>query len=96
MNRLRPWQSGFAGTVTFSVLGIACALAFTMSPDNTIDFFNQWFLGLELRLLRPPGGRPPTLGPLAYGLVGAAVVSFVVAASLASFYNLLARAPARS
>ena len=67
-----------------------------MFPDSTIGFFNAWFHGLDLALLRPPGGRPLTLGLFVYGLVSAAAVSFVVAASLAGFYNLFARASERS
>lgn len=91
MNRLQPWQFGFAGAVTFSVLYSACALAVALFPDNTIGFFNAWFHGLDLTLLRPPGGRPLTLGQFFYGLVSAAVVSFAIAASVAGFYNLFAR-----
>ena len=96
MNRLRPWQFGFAGAVTFSVFYSACALAVALFPDNTIGFFNAWFHGLDLTLLRPAGGRPLTLGQYVYGLISAAVMSFVVAASLAGFYNLFARESARS
>jgi hypothetical protein len=51
---------------------------------------------LDLMLLWPPSGRPLTLGQFVYGLVSAAVMSFAVAATLASFYNLFARASARS
>jgi hypothetical protein len=47
-------------------------------------------------LLKPPGGRPLTLGQFFYGLVSAAIVSFAVAAMLAGFYNFFARAPLRS
>ena len=74
----------------------ACALAVALFPDSTIGFFNAWFHGLDLTLLRPPGGRPLTLGQFVYGLVSAAVVSFAMAASLAGFYNLFARVSARS
>ena len=94
MNRLQPWPFGFAASMTFSVLYSACALAVALFPDSTIGFFNAWFHGLDLTLLRPPGGRPLTLGQFVYGLVSAAAVSFVVAASLAGFYNLFARASA--
>ena len=69
MNRLQPWQFGFAEAVTFSVFDSACALAVALFPDNTIGFFNAWFHGLDLTLLRPPGGRPLTLGQFLYGLV---------------------------
>jgi 2TM family of unknown function (DUF5676) len=96
MNRLQPWKLGFAGAATFSVFFTACAVAVALFPDGTIGFFNAWFHGLDLALLKPPGGRPLTLGQFVYGLVGAAVVSFAVGASLAGFYNLFARASDRS
>ena len=92
MNRLQTWSFGFAGAVTFSVLYTVCALAVVFFPDGTIGFFNAWFHGLDLTLLKPPGGRPLTLSQYIYGLISAAAVSFVVAASLAGFYNLFARA----
>lgn len=94
MNRLQPWSFGFAGAVTFSVLYTACALAVALFPEGTIGFFNGWFHGLDLTLLKRPGGRPLTLGQFFYGLVSAAAVSFAIAASLAGFYNLLARVSA--
>jgi hypothetical protein len=91
MNRLRPWSFGFAGAVTFSVLYTACAFAVALFPEGTIGFFNAWFHGLDLSLLKPPGGRPLTFGQFLYGLVTAAAVSFAIAASVAGFYNLFAR-----
>ena len=96
MNRLQPWQFGFAGAVTFSILYCACALAVALFPDSTIGFFNAWLHGLDLALLRPPGGRPLTLGQFVYGLLSAAAVSFAMTASLAGFYNLFTGASASS
>jgi hypothetical protein len=95
MNRLQAWQFGFAGAVTFSVFYTACALAVALFPEGTIGFFNAWFHGLDLALLKPPGGRPLTLGQFFYGLVSAAMVSFAIAATLAGFYNFFARASPR-
>ena len=92
MNRLQPWQFAFAAAVTFSVFYTACALAVAWFPDGTIAFFNAWFHGLDLTLLKPPGGRPLTLSQFFYGLVSAAVVSFAIATTLAAFYNVFVRA----
>ena len=92
MTRLQPLSLGFAGAATFSVLYTVCALAVFLFPDGTIGFFNAWFHGLDLTLLRPPGGRPLTLNQFLYGLGSAAAVSFGVAASAAGFYNLFAGA----
>ena len=91
MKRLHPWSFGFAGAMTFSVLYTACALAVVLFPDGTIGFFNAWFHGLDLALLKPPGGRPLTVSQFFYGLVSAAAVSFAIAASLAGLYNFFAR-----
>jgi hypothetical protein len=74
----------------------ACALAVVLFPDGAIGFFNTWFHGLDLALLKPPGGRPLTLSQFLYGLLSAAVVSFALAATLAAFYNLFAHARTRS
>lgn len=93
MNRLQTWSFGFAGAAAFSVVYTVCALAVVFFPDGTIGFFNAWFHGLDLTLLKPPGGRPLTLVQYIFGLVSAAAVSFAVAASLAAFYNLFARVP---
>jgi hypothetical protein len=82
---------GVAAAVTFSVVYLACALAVSLSPDATIGFFNAWFHGLDLALLKPPGGRPLTLVTFIGGLISAAAVSFVVGALLAALYNVFAR-----
>ena len=91
MNRLHTGPFGFAGAATFSVLYTVCTLAVAFFPDGTIGFFNAWFHGLDLTLLKPPGGRPLTPGQFIYGLVSAAAVSYAIAASIAGFYNLFAR-----
>ena len=67
MNRLQPCQFGFGEAVTFSVFSSACALALALFLDHTVGFFNAWFHGLDLTLLRPPGGRLLTLGQFVYG-----------------------------
>ena len=91
MNSLDAWRFGAAAALTFSILYTVCALAVALFPDGTVDFFNNWFHGLDLRLLRPQGGRPLTIGQFVYGLAGAAVVSFAVGAALAGFYNVFTR-----
>lgn len=96
MNRLQPWPFSLAVALTFSVLYSACALAVALLPDGTIGFFNAWFHGLDLALLKPPGGRPPTLGQFVSGLISAAAVSFVLAATIAVTYDFFARTDAGS
>lgn len=93
MHRLHPWQFGLASAVTFSIVYSVCALAVVLSPDATIGFFNAWFHGLDLALLKPPGGRALTLIQFLSGLISAAAVSFVIAAMLAALYNVFAHRP---
>ena len=79
MNRLDPWRLGAATALTFSMLYTLCALAVALFPDGTVDFFNNWFHGIDLRLLKPAGGRALTFGQFGLGLASAAAVSFVMA-----------------
>jgi hypothetical protein len=72
-----------------------CAVAVTISPDATIAVFNNWFHGLDLKLLVPPGGKPVPAGQVISGVISAAVVSFVGGAILAGCYNLFGRTTER-
>ena len=91
MNRLDVWKFAFAAAVTFAALSAVCAVAVIISPENAIAVFNNWFHGVDLTLLVPPGGRPVTVGQVVAGVIGAAIVSFVGGAILASCYNLFSR-----
>ena len=62
MNRLNVWTFALAAAATFAALSWVCAIAVIISPDVTIAVFNNWFHGLDLKLLVPPGGRPVTAG----------------------------------
>jgi predicted outer membrane lipoprotein len=89
MDRLNPWILGTTAATTFSIVSTICALAVVLFPDGTMGFFNTWFHGLDLRLLKPPGGQTLTLGQFFYGLVGVAATSFVVGTLFAAVYNLI-------
>ena len=91
MTRLNVWKFALAAAVAFAALDAICAVAVIASPEGTIAVFNTWFHGLDLRLLVPAGGKPVTAGQFIYGVISAAVVSFVGGAILASCYNLLGR-----
>ena len=95
MNRLNMWKFALAAAVTFAALSAVCAVAVVISPDATIAVFNNWFHGLDLKLLVPPGGRRVTTGQVVFGVISAAVVSFVGGAVLAGCYNLLSRSTDR-
>ncbi len=89
MNRIDPLTVGSATAITFSIVFTVCALAVALFPDGTISFFNTWFHGLDLNLLKPPGGRPLTINQFFYGLVGVAATSFLVGTLFAAVYNLI-------
>ncbi len=87
MERLNPWILGSAAAITFSVVFTVCALAAALFPDGTVGFFNAWFHGLDLTLLKPPSGRPLTFGQYLQGLVGVLMTSFAVGMLFATVHN---------
>jgi hypothetical protein len=89
MNRIDPLRFAVATTLTFLLLYVACALAVTLSPDGTVSFFNAWFHGLDLNLLKPPGGRPLTWTQFFAGLVAVVAVAFPGGFALAGIYDWL-------
>lgn len=91
MNRIHPLAVASALTITFLALYVACFAAFAVSPGSTVDFFNAWFHGLDLNLLRPVGGRPLTFAQFLQGAVEVFVVAFPAGLILASCYNFFAR-----
>ncbi len=88
MHRLHAWKFGLAMALTFAVIYTVCAVAVALFPDGTVVYFNNWFHGLDLRLLKPAAERSLTLVQFAYGLVSVAAVSFAGGATLAGFYNV--------
>ena len=92
MNRLDVWKFALAAAVTFAALSAVCAVAVIISPDATIAVFNNWFHGVDLKLLVPTGGKPVTAGQFVSGVISAAIVAFVGGAVLAASYNLFGRA----
>lgn len=95
MNGSSLWRLGAAAALTAMLLYVVCAAAVALWPDGALDFFNTWFHGLDLRLLKPPGGRPLTITQFLAGLLNAAIAAFAVAATFAAVFNLLSRPSAR-
>ena len=89
MNRINPLQFALATTVTFLLLYVLCALAVALFPDGTVSFFNAWFHGLDLNLLKPAGGKPLTWAQFVTGFAGVVVVAFPAGFILASVYDFL-------
>lgn len=89
MNRIKPVQFATATTVTFLVLYVVCSILVSVFPDGAVNFFNAWFHGLDLNLLKPPGGKPLTLAQFATGAIGVVVVAFPAGLVLAATYDLL-------
>ncbi len=93
MDKLNPWAAGTALAITSGIVFTACAAALTLWPEATLEFFNAWFHGMDLRLLVPPGGRPLAFGQFFYGLTGVIAFSFGSGALFAFAYNLVRRCP---
>lgn len=91
MTTIRPAAAALAVTLSSAVIYSVCALAFMLWPDATLGFFNAWFHGLDLSVLRPVTDKDFTFGAFLYGLAGVAVTSFVMGLLVALFYNLLGR-----
>ena len=89
MNAIKPVPFAIATTVTFLLLYAACAIAVALFPEGTVGFFNAWFHGLDLNLLKPAGGRPLTLSQFITGAVGVVIVAFPSGIVLAFVYDLL-------
>jgi len=91
MNGIHTWQFALASALTFASLYAICAVAVVLFPDGTLEFFNNWFHGLDLRPLKPPAGRSLGLNQFATGLASVVAVSFSVGALLAGSYNSFLR-----
>lgn len=88
---LHVWRFGLATTVAISAVYVLCALAIALFPQGTFALLNNWFHGLDLTLLKPPGGRPITAVQLMVGWVTLAAVTFPAGSLLAVTYNYFGR-----
>jgi len=88
MERLNAWMVGGALAITLAILYTACAAAFALAPQATLEFFNTWFHGLNLAGLQS-GAKPFTAGIFVYGLVGLCATAFVTGALYALCANWL-------
>jgi hypothetical protein len=86
MDRLNPWAAGSALAVTLAIVYTLCAAAFALWPGATLEFFNAWFHGVDLRALQP-AAKAFTLDIFLYGLSGIALAGFVTGAIYAFMYN---------
>ena len=80
MNRTPPWGTGAALAFTFAVIYIVCALAVSLFPDRSLEFFNTWMHGIDLRLVKRPAADPITMDEWAFGFVTAVAASFLAGA----------------
>lgn len=90
MNRLNPWVVGGALGLTVGVFYGVCAAALALWPVATVNFFNAWVHGIDLRLLVPAGGRPITWVGMVCGLTGVTLTAFLFGALYAWIHNRLA------
>ena len=89
MDKLHPLHVGAALALAAALLNALCAALVLLLPDGSIDFVNAWSHGLDLRSIK--SARPATWESFSYGLIGVALVGFVVGTVFAGCYNLLAR-----
>ena len=88
-NKLSIVATGFALAITFALMSALCALAFLAVPEATLDFFDAFMHGLELKTVKLMA--PITLTRVLYGVVGLGVVGFVAGLVFASAYNATSR-----
>lgn len=89
MEKISATGAGIALAVTAALLNVVCALAFTLWPEGTTDFFGAFAHGLDFTTVK--AALPPSPGRVLYGAVGLAVVGFVTGAVFATVYNLTTR-----
>ena len=92
MNNLKPWAVGAALAITVALAYTICAAAFALRPEETLAFFNAWFHGIDLRMLKPAASTF-TLGVFFYGLSGVTLTGFIIGAIYAVVYNLIGCCP---
>ena len=88
-NKLSIVGTGIALAITFALMSGLCALAFLAVPEATLDFFDAFMHGLELKTVKLTA--PITLTKVLYGVVGLGVVGFVAGLVFASAYNATSR-----
>ncbi len=88
MDKLNRWSVSVALAITMSLAYMACAVAVDLFPEPSINFFNAWFHGLDISVLR--AHKPNTIGVFIYGLIGVAAIAFLVGWVYATVYNLVA------
>lgn len=88
MDKPNPWVNGISAAITFSILYTVCAVTIALFPEPGLNFFNAWFHGLDLSLLRTKD-KPFTLAMFIYGLLGVAITTYLMGALYAAIYNLV-------
>lgn len=89
MDKLSPLFVGQAAAIMSSIVFTVSALAVALFPDSTVNFFNGWFPGLDVTLLKPTGSCPLPFGQFFYALFGIVVASFVMGTLFGAVYNLM-------
>jgi hypothetical protein len=85
--RLAVVRTGCALAIAASLLNGVCAALITLWPAESMSFANAWMHGVDLQLSRAT--EPLTLVGFFYGLIGLAVISFVIGVVYAWVYSQL-------
>lgn len=80
-----PHPTGFALGITAGVVYALCAAAVAHWPSGTIQFFNNWFHGMDITRLASE--KTLTFGNFFGGLIGIVVFGYLVGLLYAWIYN---------
>jgi len=89
MDRVNTLGAGIALAVTLALISAACAIAFVLAPEATLDFFGAFMHGLDLKPVK--AAAPLSFGRVLYGIIGLSVVGFIAGFVFAWTYNVFSR-----
>jgi hypothetical protein len=89
MDRVNTLGAGIALAVTLALISAACAIAFVLAPEATLDFFGAFMHGLDLKSVK--AAAPLSFGRVLYGIIGLSVVGFIAGFVFAWTYNVFSR-----
>ncbi|MBS3128099.1 hypothetical protein J4410_03055 [Candidatus Woesearchaeota archaeon] len=77
--------TGFALSITASMIYTLCALIITLWPISSFQFFNNWFHGIDLTKIAV--SPQITLGSFVIGLLEIIVIMYIIGMLYAWLYN---------
>lgn len=87
MEKISALAVGTALGITLVFLSALCAVAFTLSPEATLDFFGAFAHGIDFTAIKSTA--PISLGRSLYGALGLGIIGFVAGTIFGVTYNLV-------